>query len=109
MENWTIFMVVDVSAMPERLVLRLQVAPKHLGIRGYKVQVLKTLKENPWIVKTEKDLYPEPGQIELSFPFETGSRFGKYMFTATPIHDNCTSKNRCAISKTPPILIGLLL
>lgn len=105
LENWTIFMVVDVSAMPERLDLRLQVAPKRLGIRGYKVQVLKSLKENPWIVKTEKDLYPEPGQLELSFPFETGSRFGTYVFTATPIHDNCTAQNRCIVSKTPPILI----
>ncbi|XP_066903362.1 uncharacterized protein [Halyomorpha halys] len=107
LENWTIFMVVDVTAMPERLVLRLQVAPKHLGIRGYKVQVLKTLKEKPWIIKTEKDLYPEPGQVELTYPFETGSRFGKYMFTATPIHDNCTS-NRCVTSKTPSILIEMV-
>ncbi|CAH1406207.1 unnamed protein product [Nezara viridula] len=105
LENWTIFMVVDVSAVPEKLVLKLQVAPKRLGIRGYKVQVCKTLKENPWIVKTEKELYPEPGQIELTYTFETGSRFGKYMFTATPIHDNCTSKNRCIVSKTPSILI----
>ena len=92
--------------MLERLVLRLQVAPKRFGIRGYKVQVVKTLKENPWIVKSA-ELYPEPGQIELQFSFDTGSRFGKYIFTATPIHDNCTTMNHCTISKTPPILIGL--
>lgn len=101
LRNWTIFMVVDVTGMPEHLTLRLQVAPARLEIKAYKVEVLKTLKDNSWVVKSVI-LKPNPGDTELRFAYETKSKFGNYVFAATPIHENCTP---CAVSTTPHILI----
>lgn len=104
LSNWTIFMVVDMTNMPEHLVLRLQVAPKRLGVKGYKVEVLKKLKDNSWVVKTVK-LYAKPGEKEIRFLYETKSKFGNYVFEATLIHENCTERTPCAISSSPHILI----
>ncbi|XP_014241757.1 uncharacterized protein LOC106662284 isoform X2 [Cimex lectularius] len=105
-KEWDIFMVVDMSGTPNRLVLRIQVPPKSLGITGFKVEVMRTLEQNTWVVQNGS-LMPKGNETEIRYVFDTKLKFGKYKFHVTPIHANCTSKSRCKVSSTPEILIEM--
>ncbi|KAK9505359.1 hypothetical protein O3M35_009439 [Rhynocoris fuscipes] len=104
--EWKAFLVMDISAVPNVLKLRLQTAPPSLNITTYKVEVLRTLQNNhTWTVQ-QTILYANESDSAgiLKYTYNTKMKFGQYKFNVTPVHKDCIDNFICTVS-TPEFLI----
>ncbi|XP_073992203.1 uncharacterized protein isoform X2 [Rhodnius prolixus] len=104
--KWSVFVVMDISAAPKLLTLRLQPAPAGLRITSYMVKVLRTLEDNSWVTnQTILKVKENNTEDILIYRYDTKLKFGKYKFMVYPQHIDC-KEDMCAVS-SPEYLIEM--